>query len=71
MTGVSLRSDGHEHLALPGGLPALRAGRSLGLPLLAPWANRLGSRHYRVGRVDVDLTGIPLRVDSNGLPRPT
>ena len=44
MTGVSLRCRGREHLALPGGLPALRSGATLGLPLLAPWANRLGSR---------------------------
>ena len=42
MTGVSLRCGGREHLALPGGLAALRAGATLGIPLLAPWANRLG-----------------------------
>ena len=68
MTGVSLRCDGAEHLALPGGLPALRAGHTLGLPLLAPWANRLGSRRYRAGRVAVDLSGLQLRTDGNGLP---
>ncbi len=68
MTGVSLRSQGREHLALPGGLPALRAGATLGLPLLAPWANRLGSRRYRAAGVDVDLTGLPLGTDDNGLP---
>ena len=42
MTGVSLRYRGREHLALPGGLDALRAGRTAGLPLLAPWGT--GSR---------------------------
>jgi aldose 1-epimerase len=68
MTGVSLRCRGREHLALPGGIPALRAGATLGLPLLAPWANRLGSRRYRAARVDVDLTGLPLGTDANGLP---
>jgi aldose 1-epimerase len=68
MTGVSLRCRGREHLALPGGLPALRAGATLGLPLLAPWANRLGSRRYRAAGVDVDLTGLPLGTDANGLP---
>jgi aldose 1-epimerase len=68
MTGVSLRGDGAEHLALPGGVPALRAGHTLGLPLLAPWANRLGSRRYRVGAVSVDLSGLQLRTDENGLP---
>jgi galactose mutarotase-like enzyme len=59
---------GHEHLALPGGLPALRAGATLGLPLLAPWANRLGSRRYRAAGVDVDLAGLVLGTDGNGLP---
>jgi galactose mutarotase-like enzyme len=68
MTGVSLRRRGREHLALPGGLPALRAGRTMGLPLLAPWANRLSSRRYRAAGVDVDLAGLPLRTDANGLP---
>jgi galactose mutarotase-like enzyme len=68
LTGVSLRYRGREHLALPGGLPALRAGATLGLPLLAPWANRLGSRRYRAAGVTVDLAGLPLRTDGNGLP---
>ena len=44
MTGVSLQYRGAEHLALPGGLAALRAGATLGIPLLAPWANRLATR---------------------------
>jgi galactose mutarotase-like enzyme len=68
MTGVSLHSGGRELLALPGGIPALRAGATLGLPLLAPWANRLGARRYRAAGVDVDLTGLPLHTDGNGLP---
>jgi len=68
MTGVSLRWRDCEHLALPGGLPALRAGSTLGLPLLAPWANRLAGRRYRAAAVDVDLTGMAVPVDGNGLP---
>ena len=68
MTGVSLRCRGREHLALPGGLAALRAGNTLGLPLLAPWANRLGSRRYRAAGVDVDLDGLQLGCDGNDLP---
>jgi galactose mutarotase-like enzyme len=68
MTGVSLRSGRREHLALPGGLDALRAGHTAGLPLLAPWANRLVSRRYRAAGVDVDLRGLRLRTDQNGLP---
>jgi galactose mutarotase-like enzyme len=68
MTGVSLRFQGREHLALPGGLDGLRAGKTMGLPLLAPWANRLAARRYRVGRHAVDLTGLRLKTDDNGLP---
>ena len=68
MTGVSLRCRGAEHLALPGGLDALRAGRTTGLPLLAPWANRLSQRRYRAAGVDVDLRRRRLGVDDNGLP---
>jgi galactose mutarotase-like enzyme len=68
MTGVSMRCGGREHLALPGGLAALRRGSTLGLPLLAPWANRLSRWSYRVADVDVDLAGLPLGTDGNGLP---
>ncbi len=68
LTGVSMHCRGREHLALPGGLPALRAGATLGLPLLAPWANRLAAWRYRAAGVDVDLTGRPLGTDGNGLP---
>jgi galactose mutarotase-like enzyme len=68
MTGVSLRHRGGEHLALPGGLDALRAGRTGGLPLLAPWANRLAGASYRAAGVTVPLDGMHLPVDDNGLP---
>jgi galactose mutarotase-like enzyme len=68
MTGVSLTYRGREHLALPGGLVALRAGHTTGLPLLAPWANRLSGRRYRAAGVSVDLEGLALTVDDNGLP---
>jgi aldose 1-epimerase len=68
MTGISLRYRDTEYLATPGGLPALRSGKTLGLPLLAPWANRLASRRYRAAGVTVDLTGLPLTTDGKGLP---
>jgi galactose mutarotase-like enzyme len=68
MTGVSLRHRGREYLALPGGLDALRSGRTGGLPLLAPWANRLSVRRYRAAGVTVPLDGLDLPVDGNGLP---
>jgi aldose 1-epimerase len=68
LTGVSLRYRGREHLALQGGVAALRAGSTTGLPLLAPWANRLGALRYRAAGVTVDLAGLPLHTDGNGLP---
>ncbi len=68
MTGVSLRYRGAEHLAVPGGVAALRAGATGGLPLLAPWANRLSTRRYRAAGVDVDLSRLPVPTDANGLP---
>ena len=68
MTGVSLRRDRREHLALPGGVAALRDGHTGGLPLLAPWANRLAARQYRAAGVDVDLRRLRLHTDDNGLP---
>jgi aldose 1-epimerase len=68
MVGVSLRHAGHELLALPGGLDGYRAGNVTGLPLLAPWANRLGASRYEVDDVVVDLGGLPLHTDGHGLP---
>jgi galactose mutarotase-like enzyme len=68
MTGVSLRLRNREYLAVPGGVDALRAGHTLGLPLLAPWANRLGAWRYRAAGVSVDLDGQPLGTDDHGLP---
>ena len=68
MTGVSLRWRDREHLAVPGGIAALRRGSTLGIPLLAPWANRLSQWRYEAAGVDVDLAGLPLRTDGHGLP---
>jgi aldose 1-epimerase len=68
MLGVSLRHRGDELLALPGGLDGYRAGNVTGLPLLAPWANRLGARRYEVEGVVVDLEGLDLHTDGRGLP---
>jgi aldose 1-epimerase len=68
MLGVSLRHRGDELLALPGGLDGYRAGNVTGLPLLAPWANRLGTRRYEVEGSVVDLEGLALHTDAHGLP---
>ena len=68
LLGASLRHRGEELLALPGGLDGYRAGHVTGLPLLAPWANRLSGRRYRTAGVEVDLDGLELHTDPNGLP---
>ncbi len=53
---------------MPHSLDEYRAGRTTGIPLLHPWANRLGARRYRACGVDVDLSGLELPTDPNGLP---
>ena len=68
MLGSSLRHQGEELLALPGGLDGYRDGRVTGLPLLAPWANRLGARRYEVDGIAVNLDGLDLTTDEHGLP---
>jgi aldose 1-epimerase len=68
MLGVALRHEGHDLLALPGGVTGYRDGNVTGLPLLAPWANRLAGRRYLAAGVEVDLDGVPLHTDPNGLP---
>jgi aldose 1-epimerase len=68
LLGTSLRLDGEEYLALRGGVEAYRHLHTTGLPLLAPWANRLGELGYRSGRVHVDLRGLDLHTDGRGLP---
>lgn len=69
MTGVSLRHRGREFLATPGGVAGLLKRSTAGLPLLAPWANRLSSWGYSVGATRVDLRGssVPTH-DDHGLP---
>jgi aldose 1-epimerase len=71
MTGVSLRHRGRERLHLRDGVEVLRAGRTAGLPLLAPWANRLSRWSYEFAGVAVDLEdrSPPVRADpATGLP---
>lgn len=68
MLGVSLRHGSTEVLALPNGLDGYRAGHVTGLPLLAPWANRLSGWHYEIAGVAVDLSGVDLHDDGKGLP---
>jgi aldose 1-epimerase len=68
MLVASFTHRGDELVALPGGLGAYRARHTTGIPLLYPWANRLGRDRYRQGDVEVDLRGADLNRDDNGLP---
>lgn len=69
LLGTSLRHRGGEYLDLTGGASRVRTGHTTGLPLLAPWANRLRGDAYRVGRRRVDLADAPgLHRDAIGLP---
>jgi galactose mutarotase-like enzyme len=71
MIGISLTDDGVELLGQRRGLEAyLSAGKTMGIPILYPWANRLGERNYRVGDDTVTLgRDVPgVRVDAHGLP---
>ena len=67
MLGASLTHQGVEVLSLHGGVEAYRQGHTTGLPLLAPWANRLSRKQFRVAGVDVDHRRLRLHRDPNGL----
>ncbi|HEX3201392.1 MAG TPA: aldose 1-epimerase, partial [Actinomycetes bacterium] len=68
LLGTSLRHRGEELLALPGGVDGYRDRHVTGLPILAPWANRLPGWRYRAAGVEVDLRGLDLATDPAGLP---
>ena len=71
MIGTSLTDAGVELLGQRRGLDAyVAAGKTMGIPILYPWANRLGGNTYTAENVTVILTpgenGV--RPDPNGLP---
>ena len=71
MIGCSLLHDGEELLHHRGGLARYEAtGSTMGIPLLHPWANRLGGTSYSVGErtVEIDTDSPQVRTDPNGLP---
>lgn len=68
MIGSSLTHQGQEYLDFQGGVTAALGGHTTGLPLLSPWANRLSSSKYRVGSHSIDLEGVKVHRDGNGLP---
>jgi aldose 1-epimerase len=71
MVGCSLRHRGDELLGVRGGLDDyVERGKTFGIPLLYPWANRLGEWGYAVaGRtVALDPDAGVVRSDEHGLP---
>jgi galactose mutarotase-like enzyme len=71
MIGCSLQHRGEELLVQRGGMDAWRGtGKSFGLPLLHPWANRLRDWRYSAcGRsVEIDRSRGIVRADENELP---
>lgn len=71
MIGTSLTDSGVQLLGLRRGLDAyIAAGKTMGIPILYPWANRLGANTYTAEQLTVTL--IPgengVRADPNGLP---
>jgi aldose 1-epimerase len=67
----SLRHRGDELLAQNAGITAYaKRGKTMGIPLLYPWANRLADFSYSVGGRTVDVPHDPTRIalDDNGLP---
>jgi galactose mutarotase-like enzyme len=66
----SLRHRGEELLGQRDGLEAYaRTGKTMGIPFLHPWANRLGAWSYTALGRSVDLHGTPVRADAGtGLP---
>jgi aldose 1-epimerase len=71
MIGISLTDAGAELLGRRRGLDAyITAGKTMGIPILYPWANRLGANSYTTESETVTLTPGEHRVraDPNGLP---
>ena len=71
MLGVSFRHRGAELLRRVDDLEvAAQKGRTAGIPLLHPWANRLAGFQYRAAgrRVELDRSSPLLHLDDRGLP---
>ena len=71
MIGISLNDSGVQLLGQRGGLDAyVAAGKTMGIPILYPWANRLGGNTYTAEGATVTLTAGEngVRPDPNGLP---
>ncbi|MGV9802955.1 aldose 1-epimerase [Mycobacterium sp. NPDC003449] len=71
MICTSLAENGVEFLGQRRGLQAyITAGKTMGIPLLYPWANRLSATTYGINGATVTLTPdvAGVRLDEHGLP---
>jgi len=71
MLACSLRRDGRELLGQRKGLEGYeRSGSTMGVPLLHPWANRLGGFAYSFAGRDVELDpdSPDVKLEEHGLP---
>jgi aldose 1-epimerase len=68
MLCTSLQYAGEEYVAWPRSMMQYRAGKATAIPLLHPWANRLPQWGYRFADTTVDLHGMHLPLDTNGVP---
>jgi aldose 1-epimerase len=68
MLCTSLRYRGEEYVAWPRPISQFRAGNATAIPPLHPWSNRLGRWSYTAGGRRVNLRGLRLPTDTNGLP---
>jgi aldose 1-epimerase len=71
MIGTSLADDGVEFLGQRRGLDAyVKAGKTMGIPILYPWANRLSASKYGIDGAVVTLTAGTggVRTDEHGVP---
>jgi aldose 1-epimerase len=71
MIGTSLADDGVEFLGQRRGLDAyVNLGKTMGIPILYPWANRLSANKYDIDGAVVTLTAGTggVRADEHGAP---
>lgn len=71
MVGTSLSEDGAEFLGQRRGLDAyVSDAKTMGIPILYPWANRLSGNGYEAGGAQVTLTpgSGGVRTEENGWP---
>ena len=65
---LSIKHRGFEILAPSSGVDKHSVDGMRGMPILAPWANRLRSDQYSTLGRSVDLAGLEIERDINGLP---